>query len=113
MLVGEVVVFERSPSGDEIGLRSDDVDKVGEAHVDSAHGVRQHQEILTDRGDSAGFLKSPNRVFAARATSGVLVRDVQIFGRHRYTRPSGQSGSPVQFDEHPVLNRRHVRIIAR
>jgi hypothetical protein len=39
MLVGEIVIFERPPSGNEVGLWSDNVDKAGEAYVDSASGV--------------------------------------------------------------------------
>jgi hypothetical protein len=39
MLVGKIVMFKRPPSGNEVGLWSDNVDKVGEAYADSASGV--------------------------------------------------------------------------
>lgn len=74
MLVGEIVVFERSSSGNEVGLWSDNVDKLDEAYVDSASGIWQYEEISSDRRDPASLLKSPDGIFRAGATASVLVR---------------------------------------
>ena len=112
MLVGKIVVFERSSSGNEVGPWSDNVDKLGETYVDSTSGIGQYEEIPSHRRDSASLLKSRDSVFRARTTASVLVRYIEILRWHGYARPSSQVGGPVQLDKNPIFDCWHVHIIA-
>ncbi len=89
VLVGEVVVLEGAPGGDQVWPTGDSVDQINHVHDEVASGLRQDEEVLSHSNDSSGLDQPLDRLLSGCSTRGNPQECGQIFRRDGDTPSTG------------------------